>query len=118
MLDIHGFVNITTPVIFSRTHQGERLGTSTGDYCMNGITRPESESHLWVAAQHIPCFRAELFLVRPYGARTRHSARAPSARKPRVADDRWSARSATAENGACDQKLRELVQGPYRKGIC
>ena len=38
MLDIHGFVNTTNACNFFIVRQGE-VWTSTGDYCMNGITR-------------------------------------------------------------------------------
>lgn len=38
MLDIHGFVNTTNSCNFFIVRRGE-VWTSTGDYCMNGITR-------------------------------------------------------------------------------
>ena len=38
MLDPHGFVNTTNACNFFIVRRGE-LWTSTGDYCMNGITR-------------------------------------------------------------------------------
>ena len=38
MLDIHGFVNTTNACNFFIVRRGE-VWTSTGDYCMNGITR-------------------------------------------------------------------------------
>jgi branched-chain amino acid aminotransferase len=38
MLDIHGFVNTTNACNFFIVRKGE-VWTSTGDYCMNGITR-------------------------------------------------------------------------------
>ena len=38
MLDIHGFVNTTNACNFFIVRKGE-IWTSTGDYCMNGITR-------------------------------------------------------------------------------
>ena len=38
MLDIHGFVNTTNACNFFIIRKGE-VWTSTGDYCMNGITR-------------------------------------------------------------------------------
>ncbi|ARO15682.1 branched-chain amino acid aminotransferase [Ketogulonicigenium robustum] len=38
MLDIHGFVNTTNSCNFFIVKKGE-VWTSTGDYCMNGITR-------------------------------------------------------------------------------
>jgi branched-chain amino acid aminotransferase len=41
MLDVHGFVNTTNACNFFIVRQGE-VWTSTGDYCMNGITRQKS----------------------------------------------------------------------------
>ncbi len=38
MLDVHGFVNTTNACNFFIVRRGE-VWTSTGDYCMNGITR-------------------------------------------------------------------------------
>jgi branched-chain amino acid aminotransferase len=38
MLDVHGFVNTTNACNFFVVRKGQ-LWTSTGDYCMNGITR-------------------------------------------------------------------------------
>ncbi len=38
MLDVHGFVNTTNSCNFFIVRKGE-VWTSTGDYCMNGITR-------------------------------------------------------------------------------
>ncbi len=38
MLDVHGFVNTTNSCNFFIVRRGE-VWTSTGDYCMNGITR-------------------------------------------------------------------------------
>ena len=38
MLDVHGFVNTTNACYFFIVRKGE-VWTSTGDYCMNGITR-------------------------------------------------------------------------------
>ena len=38
MLDVHGFVNTTNSCNFFLVRRGE-VWTSTGDYCLNGITR-------------------------------------------------------------------------------
>jgi branched-chain amino acid aminotransferase len=38
MLDVHGFVNTTNACNFFIVRKGQ-VWTSTGDYCMNGITR-------------------------------------------------------------------------------
>ena len=65
MLDPHGFVNTTNACNFFIVRKGE-LWTSTGDYCMNGITRGNV---LAVArAAGILAFERNFSLVDTYGA--------------------------------------------------
>ena len=65
MLDPHGFVNTTNSCNFFIVRKGE-LWTSTGDYCMNGITRAKT---LQLArAAGIPTFEKNFSLVETYGA--------------------------------------------------
>ena len=65
MLDIHGFVNTTNACNFFIVRQGE-VWTSTGDYCMNGITR---QKVIEVCRQHGVTVREKNFsLVDTYGA--------------------------------------------------
>ena len=65
MLDVHGFVNTTNACNFFIIRKGE-VWTSTGDYCMNGITR-ENVINL-CRANDIPVFERNFSLVDTYGA--------------------------------------------------
>ncbi len=65
MLDVHGFVNTTNACNFFIVRKGE-VWTSTGDYCMNGITRAKV---IDVCLQNgIPVFEKNYSLVDTYGA--------------------------------------------------
>jgi len=65
MLDVHGFVNTTNACNFFIVRKGE-VWTSTGDYCMNGITRGKV---IEVCRQNgIPVFEKNYSLVDTYGA--------------------------------------------------
>ena len=57
MLDPHGFVNTTNACNFFIVRKGE-VWTSTGDYCMNGITRAKVLA--LCRANGIPAFEREL----------------------------------------------------------
>lgn len=65
MLDVHGFVNTTNACNFFIVRKGE-VWTSTGDYCMNGITR----GHVIELCRDngIPVFERNFSLVDTYGA--------------------------------------------------
>ena len=65
MLDVHGFVNTSNSCNFFIVRKGE-VWTSTGDYCMNGITR-QKVIDLCRAAD-IPVFEKNYSLVETYGA--------------------------------------------------
>ena len=65
MLDVHGFVNTTNACNFFIIRKGE-VWTSTGDYCMNGITR-ENVINL-CRDNNIPVFERNFSLVDTYGA--------------------------------------------------
>ena len=65
MLDVHGFVNTTNACNFFIVRRGE-VWTSTGDYCMNGITR-QKVIHL-CHANGIPCREKNFSLVETYSA--------------------------------------------------
>ena len=65
MLDIHGFVNTTNSCNFFIVRKGE-VWTSTGDYCMNGITRKKVID--LCRADGIPVFEKNFSLVDTYGA--------------------------------------------------
>jgi branched-chain amino acid aminotransferase len=65
MLDVHGFVNTTNACNFFIVRRGE-VWTSTGDYCMNGITRQKVID--LCRADGIPVFERNFSLVDCYGA--------------------------------------------------
>lgn len=65
MLDLHGFVNTTNACNFFIVRRGE-VWTSTGDYCMNGITRAKVID--LCRADGIPVFEKNFSLVETYGA--------------------------------------------------
>jgi branched-chain amino acid aminotransferase len=65
MLDVHGFVNTTNSCNFFIVRRGE-VWTSTGDYCMNGITRAKVIQIC--RANGIPVFERNFSLVDTYGA--------------------------------------------------
>lgn len=65
MLDVHGFVNTTNSCNFFIVRRGE-VWTSTGDYCMNGITRAKVIEIC--RAENIPVFEKNFSLVETYSA--------------------------------------------------
>ncbi len=65
MLDIHGFVNTTNACNVFIVRRGA-VWTSTGDYCMNGITRQKVID--LCRAHAIPVFERNYSLVDVYGA--------------------------------------------------
>ncbi len=65
MLDVHGFVNTTNACNFFIVRKGE-VWTSTGDYCMNGITRGKVVS--LCKELGIPVYERNFSLVDTYGA--------------------------------------------------
>ena len=65
MLDVHGFVNTTNACNFFIVRRGE-VWTSTGDYCMPGITRAKVIEIC--RAEGIPVFEKNFSLVETYGA--------------------------------------------------
>jgi branched-chain amino acid aminotransferase len=65
MLDVHGFVNTTNACNFFIVRKGQ-VWTSTGDYCMNGITR--AKIILICREEGIPVFERNFSLVETYSA--------------------------------------------------
>ncbi len=65
MLDPHGFVNTTNACNFFIVRKGE-VWTSTGDYCMNGVTRQKIIE--LCRADDIPVFQKNYSLYETYGA--------------------------------------------------
>src|SRR5687767_10516811 len=65
MLDIHGFVSTCNATNFFMVKNGE-VWTSTGQYCMNGITRSKV---IKVSKENgIPCYQKNFSLFDVYGA--------------------------------------------------
>lgn len=65
MLDPHGFVNTTNACNFFIVRKGE-VWTSSGDYCMNGVTRRKVIE--LCRSNAIPVFEKNFSLVEAYGA--------------------------------------------------
>ena len=65
MLDVHGFVNTTNACNFFIVKKGQ-VWTSTGDYCMNGITRQQVID--LCRENNIPVFERNFSLVDTYAA--------------------------------------------------
>lgn len=65
MLDVHGFANTTNACNFFIVRKGE-VWTSTGDYCMNGITRAKVIA--LCRENGIPVYERNFSLVDTYGA--------------------------------------------------
>ena len=65
MLDPHGFVNTTNACNFFIVRKGE-VWTSTGDYCMNGVTRQNVID--LCRANDIPIFERNYSLFESYSA--------------------------------------------------
>lgn len=65
MLDPHGFVNTTNACNFFIVRKGQ-VWTSSGDYCMNGVTRQKVINIC--RANDIPVFERNFSLVDAYGA--------------------------------------------------
>ena len=81
MLDPHGFVNTTNACNFFIVRKGE-VWTSTGDYCMNGVTRDKviqlcRDNGITVRERNYSLYEAygaqEAFLTGTFGAQTRVS---------------------------------------------
>ncbi|MCY3879858.1 MAG: aminotransferase class IV [Rhodobacteraceae bacterium] len=78
MLDPHGFVNTTNACNFFIIRRGE-VWTSTGDYCMNGVTRRKvielcEDNDIPVSEKNFSLYEAygadEAFLTGTFGAQT------------------------------------------------
>jgi len=65
MLDIHGFVATCNATNFFMVRHGE-VWTSTGQYCLNGITRGKIIKA--AGENNIPCYQKNFSLFDVYGA--------------------------------------------------
>jgi len=105
MLDINGFVNTTNACNFFIVRKGE-VWTSTGDYCMNGITRQKVID--LCRANDIPCFERNYSLVDTYGADEAFLTGTFGAQTPVATID--GRQIGTGEMGPVTEKLRGLYK--------
>jgi branched-chain amino acid aminotransferase len=105
MLDPHGFVNTTNACNFFIVRRGE-VWTSTGDYCMPGITRAKVIA--LCRANGIPVFEKNFSLVETYSADEAFLTGTFGAQTPvGMIDGR---RIGTGEMGPMTQRLRALYK--------
>ena len=110
MLDINGFVNTTNACNFFIVRKGE-VWTSTGDYCMNGITRQKVID--LCRANGIPVFERNYSLVDTYGADEAFLTGTFGAQTPVSEID--GRKIGTGEMGPVTMKLRELYKAMIEK---
>ena len=105
MLDVHGFVNTTNACNFFIVRKGA-VWTSTGDYCMNGITRQKVID--LCRANDIPVFERNFSLFDTYGADEAFLTGTFGAQTPvGVIDGR---QIGTGQMGPVTQRLRDLYK--------
>lgn len=105
MLDINGFVNTTNACNFFIVRKGE-VWTSTGDYCMNGITRQKVID--LCRANGIPVYERNYSLVDTYGADEAFLTGTFGAQTPISEID--GRKIGTGDMGPVTMKLRELYK--------
>lgn len=106
MLDINGFVNTTNACNFFIVRKGA-VWTSTGDYCMNGITRQKVID--LCRANGIPVYERNFSLVDTYGADEAFLTGTFGAQTPvGMLDGRVIG---TGQMGPMTEKLRGLYKG-------
>lgn len=105
MLDINGFVNTTNACNFFIVRKGE-VWTSTGDYCMNGITRQKVID--LCRANGIPVYERNYSLVDTYGADEAFLTGTFGAQTPISEID--GRKIGTGNMGPVTKKLRELYK--------
>ncbi|MEJ6396585.1 aminotransferase class IV [Yoonia sp. 208BN28-4] len=103
MLDVHGFVNTTNACNFFIVRRGA-VWTSTGDYCMNGITRQKVID--LCRANDIPVFERNYSLVDTYGADEAFLTGTFGAQTPVGSID--GRQIGTGELGPVTKRIREL----------
>ena len=106
MLDIHGFVNTTNACNFFIVRKGT-VWTSTGDYCMNGITRQKVID--LCLGNDIPIYERNFSLVDTYGADEAFLTGTFGAQTPVIELDGRSI--GNAGMGPVTTKIRELYKG-------
>lgn len=105
MLDVHGFVNTTNACNFFIVRKGA-VWTSTGDYCMNGITRQKVID--LCRANDIPVFERNFSLVDTYGADEAFLTGTFGAQTPVSRID--GRQIGTGQMGPVTKKLRDLYK--------
>ena len=106
MLDVHGFVSTTNACNFFIVRKGA-VWTSTGDYCMNGITRQKVID--LCRANDIPVFERNFSLVDTYGADEAFLTGTFGAQTPVGEID--GRRIGTGQMGPMTERLRALYKG-------
>ncbi|WP_377509977.1 D-amino acid aminotransferase [Octadecabacter sp. R77987] len=106
MLDINGFVNTTNACNFFIVRKGA-VWTSTGDYCMNGITRQKVID--LCRANDIPVFERNFSLVDTYGADEAFLTGTFGAQTPVSEID--GRQIGSGDMGPMTQRLRDLYKG-------
>ncbi len=113
MLDINGFVNTTNACNFFIVRKGE-VWTSTGDYCMNGITRKKV---IHLCKEHgIPVVEKNYSLVETYSASEAFLTGTFGAQTPVSSIDGRNIADGTA--GPVTQKIRQLYQSLIDEECC
>ena len=110
MLDVHGFVNTTNSCNFFIVRKGE-VWTSTGDYCLNGITRRKVIE--LCRAHGIPVFEKNFSLVETYGADEAFITGTFGAQTPVSGID--GRVIGTGEIGPVTDRIRELYKALIRR---
>ncbi|QEE37082.1 aminotransferase class IV [Octadecabacter sp. SW4] len=106
MLDINGFVNTTNACNFFIVRKGA-VWTSTGDYCMNGITRQKVID--LCRANEIAVFERNFSLVDTYGADEAFLTGTFGAQTPVSEID--GRQIGSGDMGPVTQRLRDLYKG-------
>ena len=112
MLDIHGFVNTTNSCNFFIVRKGE-VWTSTGDYCLNGITRQKVID--LCRTNDIPVFEKNFSLTEAYSADEAFLTGTFGAQTPvGEIDGRWIG---TGQIGPVTKRIRALYKALIRE-VC
>ena len=112
MLDINGFVNTTNACNFFIVRKGA-VWTSTGDYCMNGITR-QKVIDLCIE-NDIPVFERNYSLVDTYGADEAFLTGTFGAQTP--VSDIDGRKIGNGDVGPVTQKIRDLYKALIAKEV-
>ncbi|MCL4145672.1 UNVERIFIED_CONTAM: hypothetical protein GTU68_008189 [Idotea baltica] len=110
MLDVNGFVNTTNACNFFIVRKGE-VWTSTGDYCMNGITRQKVID--LCRANDIPIREHNYSLVDTYGADEAFLTGTFGAQTPVGSID--GRRIGSGDLGPMTERIRALYKGLIEK---